>query len=127
MSWDIVLFSSSQKITSAEDIDESKFIPIMFSPVFESYFENFTKHEHHSEIKGDGFSIIYYYEDEPESNTLLNLYGESAIYPIIDLCIKNNWQVYDTGLDEMIDLSNPSKNGYQNFQAYLSQILNSKE
>jgi ABC-type Fe2+-enterobactin transport system substrate-binding protein len=55
---------------------------------------------------------------------LINLYGEDAIYPIINLAIKNHWQIFDTGLGEMINLENPAKNGYENFQVYLNQVMN---
>ena len=58
---------------------------------------------------------------------LINLYGEDALYTLIDLSIKNEWQIFDTGIGEMIDLNNPSKNGYKGFQAYLNQILNNKD
>ncbi|SDE42769.1 hypothetical protein SAMN05216464_10699 [Mucilaginibacter pineti] len=124
MSWDIVLFNSNQRINSPEDVDEDLLIPVLFSEIFETHFKNIIKKDNHREIKGEDYSIMYFADDEPASNTLLFLYGENAIYPIIDLAIKNNWQVFDTALNEMIDLQNPSKNGYKNFQTYLNQILN---
>jgi hypothetical protein len=127
MSWDIVLFSSSQKINSPEEVDEAALIETNFSSVLDAHFEDIVKDKDHREIKGQDFSICYFVDNEPTSNTILNLYGESAIYPIIELSIKNKWQVFDTGLGEMIDLNNPSKNGYKNFQAYLSRGLNSKD
>jgi len=127
MSWDVVLFNSSEKITSVEDIDESKLIPTDFDLVFEHSFENIIKKANQREIKGDDFAICWFCDKEPTSNTLLNLYGENALYQLIPLAIKNNWQIFDTGSGEMIDLNNPSKNGYENFQSYLNQILNKKD
>ena len=126
MSWDVVLFSSSEKITSPENIDEAKLIATDFCFVFETHFDNITKDEDHREINGDDFSICYF-SGEPASNILVNLYGEAALYPLIDLAIKNSWQIFDTGSGEMIDLNNPSKNGYKNFQSYLTQIFNKKD
>jgi hypothetical protein len=126
MSWDIVLFNSSQKINSPEEVDERLLIPVLFSDIFEAHFLNIIKNDNHREIKGQDYSITYFADDEPGSNILLFLYGENAIYPLIDLAIKNNWQVFDTALNAMIDLQNPSKNGYENFQTYLNQILSTK-
>ncbi|MFC0515804.1 hypothetical protein ACFFGT_16400 [Mucilaginibacter angelicae] len=124
MSWDVVLFNSKQKITTPEDVDEEQLIPVSFALIFEAYFKNIVKEKNHREIKGDNFAINYFDDSEPSSNIMLSLYGESAIYPLVDLAIKNNWQIFDTGLGDMIDLENPSKNGYQNFQAYLNVVLN---
>lgn len=124
MSWDIVIFNSSQKINTPEEVDENQLIPTSFSSVFKAYFKNIIKSDNHLEIKGKDFTIDYFGDDEPESTILLFLYGENAIYPLIDLATKNNWQIFDTGLGEMLDLNDPSKNGYQNFQAYLKQVLN---
>lgn len=125
MSWDVVLFSSSEKITSIEEIDESKFIPVDFYAGYKKYFIDLKFNDNNSTIVGDGFSIVYYDKpNELSSNTILNLYGEKAIYALIDISKKYGWQIFDTGLGEMIDLENPSKTGYANFQAYLNHVLN---
>jgi hypothetical protein len=123
MSWDVVLFNSNQKITDLADVDEKQLTPISFSGVFENYFKNIITDGDHHEIKGDDFVIDYFDDGELASNIMLSLYGEVAIYPLIDLAKKNNWQIFDTGLGDMIDLENPSKNGYKNFQAYLNVVL----
>jgi hypothetical protein len=123
MSWDIVLFNSTEKITSPESLDENKLVPADFCSVIENSFKNIRRNDTHRSIEDDNFAIEYFYDDEPSSNMMLSLYGEQAIYPIIDLAISNNWQIYDTGIDGMIDLDNPSKNGYKNFTDYLKQIL----
>ncbi|QTE34839.1 hypothetical protein J3L18_16955 [Mucilaginibacter gossypii] len=124
MSWDVVLFSSRQKITDLADVDEKQLLPVSFSRAFKKYFKNIITDGDHHEIKEDDFTIDYFDDGEPSSTLMLNLYGESAIYPLIDLAIKNNWQIFDTGIGDMIDLGNSSKNGYQNFQAYLNIVLN---
>jgi hypothetical protein len=124
MSWDIVLFSSGEKITSVEELDEQKLIPINFGVVLETHFKNIKKNDNHWDIQGDDFSIVYYHDTELVSNTLLNLYGEAALFRLINLSIENNWQIFDTSLGEMINLQNPEKNGFENFQSYLKQILN---
>jgi hypothetical protein len=123
MSWDVVLFNSSQKINDPAILNEDKLIPISFTAIFEAYFDTIIKDDDHREIKGDDYTIDYFDDEQPVSNIMLSLYGETAIYPLIDLAKKNNWQIFDTGLGDMIDLENPSKNGYKNFQAYLNVVL----
>ena len=40
MSWDIMIFSSTQKITSIEEISEELFVPIDFNAILEIHFDN---------------------------------------------------------------------------------------
>ena len=42
----------------------------------------------------------------------------------IELAKKHNWQIYDSGIEEMIDLENPEKNGFVNHKAYIQHIVN---
>ena len=65
----------------------------------------------------------YFKDEEITSNKSLTLFGENAIYEVINFALKNNFQIFDTGLGEMIDLQNPENNGYENFQNYLTRIL----
>ena len=124
MSWDIVLFHSSEKITSPEELDENKLVPTDFCSVLSGNFKNVRSNDNHRSIEGTDFAIEYFFDDEPATNMMLSLYGEAALFQIIKVARKNNWQIFDTGLGEMLDLENPAKNGYQNFQSYLTQILN---
>ena len=64
--------------------------------------------------------------DEPISISMFHLCGENAIYDIIELCKKNKWQAYDTGIAQMVDVDYPIKNGYENHQNYVRQILGEK-
>jgi len=123
MSWDIVIFNSRQKIGNAEDIDESKLEPTDFNAAFASHFNNIVDKATAREIVGGDFSIVYYPHDELVSNTLINLYGEKGLYELVILSKKHNWQIFDTGLGQMIDLDNPANNGYESFQQYLNLIL----
>ena len=111
MSWDIVLFNSQQKIQAVEEVDETQLVPIDFCSAFEGYFDNITKNDNHREIKGNDFAIDYFVDDEPVSNKMLSLYGENGLYELVVLARKHNWQIFDTGLGQMIDLQNPSING----------------
>lgn len=123
MSWDIVLFKSRQKINSPEEVDDSQLEPTDFCSVLESHFEQIIKDDNHREIKGKDYSIDYFIDDGEVSNKMLSLYGESGLFELVVLARKHNWQIFDTGLGQIIDLENPSYNGYENFQSYLKQIL----
>jgi len=126
MSWDIVIFSSKQKITSVEDINEELFIPVDFSSILEKYFNNIIADNGHREIKGDNYAIDYFVSAGPTGNMLFSLYGENALFELIRISKIYNWQIFDTGNGEMLDLDNPEKNGFKNFQNYLQQIVKKK-
>lgn len=123
MSWDVILFNSKQKISSIDEIDESQLEPTDFCSVLENNFNNIIIDNNHREIKGNEFSIDFFIDQEKVSNKIINLYGENGLYEIILLAKKNNWQIFDTSLNEIINLDNPSKNGYNNFINYLKQII----
>ncbi len=103
MSWDIIIFNSKQKITSIEEVDQGLFVPVDFNTILEGHFKN---------IRVDVGTMLF------------NLYGEKALFELIELSKIHNWQIFDTGNGEMIDLEHPENNGYNNFQNYLQQILN---
>ena len=126
MSWDIFLFSTKQKVNSIEDLDESQFTSINFCDVFEKHFQKINKNENHREIIGNEFTIEYFDDEELVSNKMVSIYSEKGLFELIELAKKNRWQIYDTGIGEIIDLKNPSKNGYDNHQKYVNQILNGK-
>jgi hypothetical protein len=126
MSWDIVLFNSKQKINSVEELDETQLEPTDFCSVIEDHFSNIVKDDNHREKKGNDFAIDYLVDDEKVSNKMMSLYGENGLYELVVLAKKYNWQIFDTGLGQMIDLENPKNNGYENFQKYLEHVLKSK-
>ena len=123
MSWDIVLFSSRKKINSIEEVEEPHLIPIDFCEILDNNFIEIIKNKNHREIKGKDFSVDYFIDEGKVSNKTLNLYGENGLFEIVLLARKYNWQIFDTALGEMIDLENPSKNGYENFQSYFKLII----
>ncbi len=124
MSWDIIIFNSKQKITSIEEVDQGLFVPVDFNTILEGHFKNIRVDDNHREIIGDNYSINYFTNDELVGTMLFNLYGEKALFELIELSKIHNWQIFDTGNGEMIDLEHPENNGYNNFQNYLQQILN---
>lgn len=120
MSWDVVLFSSSQKINSIEEVDESMFIETDFCEVLNTHFGQ--AKEDSIESNGKDYSIDYYTDEEPVSNKMISLCGENALYELVIVAKKHGWQIFDTSLNAMIDMENPAKNGYENFQSYLNKI-----
>lgn len=127
MSWDIVIFSSKQKITSVEEVDPEMFIPIDFDTILKSHFSNIKSNEDYRDVEGEDYSFTYYADTELGSHYIVNLYGEKALFELIQIAKKYNWQIFDTGIGEMLDLEHPEKNGYESFQAYLQHILNSSK
>jgi len=123
MSWDIVLVSSSQKIASLEEVEEDQLININFGEILDAHFPNAIKDDDHRQVEGEGFSFDYYSSSEPSSTMLVNLYGEKALFQIIPIAKKCVWQIFDTGSGEMLDLKNPSKNGFSEFLTHLNQVF----
>jgi hypothetical protein len=126
MSWDIVLFNSKQKIESFAELDENQLEPTDFNEILESSFDRIKKDDNHREIIGTDYTIDFFVHNEPVSNTMLSLYGENGLYELIELAKKHNWQIFDSGIGEMIDLENPEKNGFENHRKYVEQILKRK-
>jgi hypothetical protein len=122
MSWDIVLFNSKQTIELIEELDDAQLEQTDFFSILDSHFDNIKTDDDHREVVGKDFAINYFIDEEPVSNLMMSLYGEQGLYAMIVLAKKHHWQIFDTGLGQMIDLENPSKNGYENFQAYLKQL-----
>ena len=126
MSWSIVLFNSNEKIPSDLDFDENILKPILFSEILERSFSEIKSDQNHREIKGSDFSIDFFVDNEPTGTKMLNLYGENGLFELIVLAKKYEWQVYDTSLNEFIDLENPKNNGFENHKKYVEQIINQK-
>ena len=126
MSWDIVLFNSQQKINSVAELDENQLEPTDFSGILETSFNRINKDENHREIVGTDFTIDFFADSEHSSNFMVSLYGENGIYALIELAKKYNWQIYDSGIDRMVDLEHQEKNGFKNHRKYVEQIKNSK-
>jgi hypothetical protein len=126
MSWDIVLFKSKQKITSVAELDENQLESTDFNRILENSFGQIKKEDNHREIIGTDFTIVFFTDQEYSSNFMLQLYGENGLYELIELAKNHNWQIYDCGIDGMIDMENPEKNGFVNHRKYVGQILNRK-
>ena len=126
MSWDIVLFNSKQNIKSVAELDETQLESTDFTGILETSFNLVYKNENHREIVETDFMIDFYADSEHSGNFMISLYGENGIYALIELAKKYNWQIYDSGIDQMVDLEHPEKNGFRNHKKYVNQILNKK-
>ncbi len=126
MSWDIVLFNSRQTIKVVEEIDEEFLEPTDFSTTLENHFSNIEKDDNLRRVKGDNFEIEFFVDTESVSNKILNLHGEHGLFEIVLLAKQNGWQIFDTGVGQMIDLDKPEQNGYATFNEYVNQILKDK-
>jgi Ca2+-binding EF-hand superfamily protein len=126
MSWEIVLFSSEQNLVSLENLNEDLLKPIDFDKVLKSKFINIKKSENHNEIIGKDFSVEFFSDEELVSNKMLSVYGENGLFELIRIAKEENWQIYDSGIDKMLNLEKPEENGYGNFRQYLKNILSTK-
>ncbi|RBW58323.1 hypothetical protein DS884_10730 [Tenacibaculum sp. E3R01] len=126
MSWDIILFNSKQKIKSVAKLDENQLEPTDFTGILENSFDRIKKEDKHREIIGNDFTIDFFADNVHSSNFMLSLYGENVIYVLIELSKKYNLQIYDSGIDGMVDLENPEKNGFVNHRKYIEEILKNK-
>ncbi|WP_431293966.1 hypothetical protein [Pedobacter sp. P26] len=123
MSWNIVIFNSRQKIYAVEEVDEELLVPIDFNIILEKHFINIIAKENHRKIKGEGYDIDYFVDTEPVSNKVFSLYGEVALFELVRVAKIYDWQIFDMGNEEMLNLEHPEKNGYSNFQSYLQYVL----
>jgi len=131
MAYEVILFSSNQKLTTKTEIDESQFTPADFNEILENYFLKLSfdivltieANENFRKIVGKDFDFEYFHTEELQGNLLLSLYGKNAILELAELAKKNNLQIFDLSSGESIDLENPEINGYSEFENYRAQIL----
>ena len=91
-----------------------------------SKFVNIKKSENHNEIIGKDFSVEFFDDEELVSNKMLSVYGENGLFELIRIAKEENWQIYDSGIDKMLNLEKPEENGYENFRQYLKNILSTE-
>ncbi len=127
MSWDIVLFSSNQKISAIDDIDEKQLTLNNFGDRLTAHFNHVTIHNKHHQVKGATYSLDYFWDGGEASNIMISIYGEDALFELVGLAKKHNWQIFDTSLGQMINLDDPSLNGCVNFCRYVHMIITHKQ
>jgi hypothetical protein len=123
MSWDIVLFNLSNRVQSVEEISDQMLVNIgsgmYFKQLITEFFPDAICKDDWCAIEFQRCSIQFSFGklDEYFSSKLIHLYGERAIYPILDLCRKFGWQIFDTGSGKMIDIKHPETNGFKEFES----------
>lgn len=123
MSWDIVLFKADRKVDLQDPQIENYLQLFDFNIAIDMHFKEIEKSVDFWEIIGDGYSIDYYPSNQKCTNTMVNLYGEKGLFELIRLAKKHDLQIYDSGLDDFLDLEHPENNGYKNFIGYVKQIM----
>lgn len=122
MSWDVILFSLTQKVNSVEEIEDELFAPVDFGAILEKHFKSIEIDDDHRRVKGANYCIEYFVDVELEGNLMLNLYGEEALYELVQIAKIYCWQIFDTASGEMVDLEHPEKNGFEEFKNYLQKF-----
>lgn len=123
MSWDVVLFSSSEKITSIETLNPKALKPADFCKKLKAYFPGIEEEDEFRLIFIGESTIEYTYNDTPVNNMMFNLYGEPALVALAAFAKKNGYQLFDTALNRMLDLNKPGVNGYKNYLEDLKKDL----
>ena len=123
MSWDVVLFSSAEKIKSMETLDSKALKPADFCKKLKAYFPGIEEEDEFRLISIGESTIEYTYSDTPVNNMMLNLYGEPALTALAAFAKKNGYQIFDTALNAMLDFNKPEINGYKNYLTDLKKDL----
>ena len=123
MSWDVVLFSSSEKIKSIETLNPKALKPDDFCKKLKVYFPAIEEEDQFRLISIGESTIEYTFSAAPVNNMMFNLYGEPALTALAAFAKKNGYQVFDTALNAMLDLNKPEVNGYKNYLANLKDDL----
>ncbi len=123
MSWDVVLFSSSEKIKTIETLNPKALKPADFCKKLKAYFPGMEEEDEFRLISIGESTIEYTYSPNPVNNMVLNLYGEPALIALTAFAKKNGYQLFDTALNKMLDLNKPEVNGYKNYLADLKKDL----
>ncbi len=134
MSWEVLVFKLNREINSGSEIDETTIDDIgSVASVLEKLHSHFPDLElfdygkiieNMGKIKRENFLIEFFISKSTETNNFLSfhLYGKQSIYPIVELCTRNGWCIFDTTLGEILNLEEPEKNGYEQFNKIRNEI-----
>jgi len=129
MSWDVMIFNLNRRVDNVDEIDESVLVDLGtksdFKKIMDDNYPDIIWDNNWGKIERADCSLEFSlgHSDKPFSNTVFHLYGQNAIYEVIELCKKYRWQAFDAGIGKMLDLDNPKNNGYENHQKYVRKIL----
>jgi hypothetical protein len=127
MSWDVVLFNSTEEIVDLETLNKQALKPADFCKKLKAHFRTIEEEDEFRVIELNDGNIEYEYNPLPSNNLLLSLDGEPAFFALAEFAKKNRYQIYDASLDSMINLDKPHVNGYKDYRAEVQEDLKKKD
>jgi hypothetical protein len=120
MSWDILLVNSRKPV----DIEADEYPPIPPRPEFIAQVNQvFPGVDWSDPALGilDSEEIVAEIdlgdEDDLGYTVLVNVYGgEDPVAALVRLCKKHGWQAFDTSTESYLDLDNPSRESWEDFE-----------
>ena len=134
MSWDVFVFKLNREIKSGSEIDETTIDDIgSVASLLEKLCVHFPDLElsdygkvieNMGTIERENFSIEFSIIKATDTYNFLSfhLYGKDSIYPVAELCKRYGWCIFDTTLAELLNLQEPEKNGYEQFNTIRNGI-----
>ena len=76
---------------------------------------------------GDGFTFEFNSgAEDPISTIMVHVRGSgNAVESLYKLAVPTNWSLLDCSTSEFLDLQNPSRSAWKDFQAYRDKIIES--
>ncbi|NCD70824.1 hypothetical protein [Mucilaginibacter agri] len=127
MSWDVVLFNSTEKINDLETLNKQALKPADFGKKLKAHFKSIEEEEQFRIIEVEDGNIEYEYSDQPANNLLLSLDGEPALFALVEFAKKNKFQIYDASLESMLNLDKPHVNGYKDYVADVKEDMKKED
>lgn len=127
MSWDVVLFNSTEQIADLETLNKQALKPADFCKKLKAHFRNIEEEDEFRVIELPDGNIEYEFTAVPSNNLLLSLDGEPAFFALVEFAKKNKYQLYDAALDSMINLDKPHVNGYKDYREEVKEDLKKKD
>ncbi|OKS84895.1 hypothetical protein [Mucilaginibacter polytrichastri] len=127
MSWDVVLFNSTEEIADLETLNKQALKPADFGKKLKAHFRAIEEEDAFRIISVPDGNIEYEYTDLPSNNLLLSLDGEPALFALVEFAKNNKYQIYDASLDSMLNLDKPHVNGYKDYREEVKEDLKKKD
>jgi len=115
----IILFNCKEDVKTIEDIEEKNLQAINFIEIIENHFKKiFHRNGNHINIKASDYHIYLHSMAKNELTTgkQIDIYGENGLYEFITLAKENGWKIFDTGLNDFMDLDFPKKYSYLEYK-----------
>jgi hypothetical protein len=131
MSWDVSIFNFSNDYKSIEDIPHNEQPNPLGAQnkVHEAILEFFPNTDWSDPSWGifdSKYGSIEFNlgSDDPSTSLMLHVRASNELVPlIVGLCNKNHWSALDCSSGEILEYSEHTEQGLENWRNYLSQIL----